>query len=127
MPRTREHAERYADALSALATATHRPTSVVNNGEHYAIRVDFAFGRHLLATNTEAGLSDDPDATVWWTVRFYEQTDDPSAATVLAEARAEWLVDAFDTAIAALRADGDWAEPACSAEGSLTEVAPNSD
>lgn len=115
MPRKKEHSERYADALTALATATRRPTSVVNHGEDYAIRVDFAFGRHLLATNTDAGLSDDPDATVWWTVRFYEHAEEHAAAAVLAEVRDEWLVDAFDAAVATLRAQGKWAE----AEGTV--------
>jgi len=112
MPRKREHTERYADALATLAAATHRPTNVVNYGDDYAIRVEFAFGRYLLATNTEAGLSDDPDVVAWWMVRFFDLPDD---VTPVHESRAHWLVDAFDDAVDALRSAGNWSEP----EGTL--------
>jgi len=116
MPRKREHSQRYADALAALATVTRRSTAVVNHGDDYAIRVDFVFGRYLLATNTDAGLSDDPDSESWWTVRFFDSSGDgadpSSGTTAIAEARAEWLADAFDDAVATLRAAGNWTDSA---------------
>lgn len=108
MPRKRQHSERHEDALTALAVASHRPAYVVGDGGGYAIRVDFACGRYLLATNTDVGLNDDPDATEWWMVRFFEL---PDTATPLYQARAQWLVDAFDDAVKALRDAGNWPEP----------------
>ncbi|MBM4569070.1 hypothetical protein GS489_00775 [Rhodococcus hoagii] len=107
MPRKRQRSERHADALTALAVASHRPTHVVSDGGVFAVRVDFAFGRYLLATNTVVGPSDDPDATEWWTVRFFQL---PDTATPLYQVRAQWLVDAFDDAVNALRDAGNWTE-----------------
>lgn len=108
MPRKKEHADRYADALTALSAATHRPTHVVNHGDGYAIRVDFAFDRFLVATNTAAGLSDDPDAPDGWLVRFCETQD--SGVRVLAEAHRDWLVDAFDAVFETVDRSGEWIE-----------------
>jgi len=124
VPRTQEHADRYADALTALAAATHRPTSVVNIGGEYAIRVDFAFGMYVLATNTEHGLSSDPDARDIWLVRFFEQTPDESTSdNELVRARHEWLADAFDLVIAELIRTGQWV----SSDAMLHEIAPRPD
>ncbi|NKR42898.1 hypothetical protein GS467_11335 [Rhodococcus hoagii] len=121
MPRTQEHAARYADALTALAAATHRPTNVVNIGGEYAIRVDFAFGMYVLATNTEHGLSSDPDARDIWLVRLFEQTSDDTTGDVeLVRARHEWLADAFDLVIAELISTGKWV----SSDAMLHEIAP---
>lgn len=107
MPRTREHADHYADALTVLAAATHRPASVVNTGAGYAIRVDFEYNRFLLATNHEVdGLSDAHAAADRWTVRFFQAAAD-GGADELVSAEHEWLVDAFDLAIAELDRSGN--------------------
>ncbi|PTR30511.1 hypothetical protein C8K36_102362 [Rhodococcus sp. OK519] len=124
MPRTHEHADRYSDALTTLAAATHRPTNVVNIGGVYAIRVDFAFGMYVLATNTEHGLSSDPDARDIWLVRFFEQNSDASAEDIeLVAARHEWLADAFDLVIAELISTGKWV----SSDAMFHEIAPRPD
>jgi len=107
MPRTQEHTERYQDALITLATATHRPANIVNLGDRYAIRVDFEFNRYALATNSEEGLTADVDAIETWCVAFYQQH--PSGADeLLAEVTNEWLADAFDHSLEALRKSGSW-------------------
>lgn len=124
MPRRQEHADRYADALTALAAATHRPTNIVNIGGEYAIRVDFAFGMYVLATNTEHGLSSDPDARDIWFVRFFEQAPDGAGTdTELAVARHEWLADAFDLLIAEMVHTGKWV----SSDAMFHEIAPRPD
>lgn len=108
MPRTREHADHYADALTVLATATHRPANVVNTGAGYAIRVDFEYNRYLLATDHVVdGLSGAASAASRWVVRFYQDSAD-SDAEVLVTAEREWLVDAFDLAIVELGRTGNW-------------------
>ncbi|QBJ95221.1 hypothetical protein ERC79_04055 [Rhodococcus sp. ABRD24] len=106
MPRRQEHSEQYADALVALAAATHRPVNVVNADGEYAIRVDFAFGVYALATNSESGLSADPDAGEVWRVRFVGQRE--VGDELLSEARHEWLADAFDAALDEFRRAGHW-------------------
>lgn len=107
MPRTHEHASHYADALTALAAATHRPANVVNTGAGYAIRVDFEYNRYLLATNhSDDGLSDDAAAVDRWVVRIFQDSADADAVQLVA-AEAEWLVDAFDRAIAELARTGN--------------------
>ncbi|MFC9515227.1 hypothetical protein ACFTSD_05835 [Nocardiaceae bacterium NPDC056970] len=104
MPLTGEHTRRYADALVALAAATHRPANIVNLGETYAIRVEFELGRHLLATNDGGDLSTGGgDGS--WTVRLCGRSGE-----VLAEADGEWLVDAFDAVIATLRSSDWWTD-----------------
>ncbi len=108
MPRMRDHADRYADALAALSAATHRPTSIVEYGDDFAIRVDFAFNRFLIATNTDVGLCDDPDVADGWIVRFCEGGE--SGTRVLAESRRDWLVDAFDQVFETVDRAGDWIE-----------------
>ncbi|WP_305094935.1 hypothetical protein [Prescottella sp. R16] len=108
MPRRQEHADRYTDALAALSAATHRPTNIVEYGDGFAIRVDFAFDRFLVAVNTDTGLSDDPDAVEGWIVRFCETAD--SGVRVLAESRKGWLVDAFDDVFEAVDKAGQWIE-----------------
>ncbi|NKS74000.1 hypothetical protein GS531_17410 [Rhodococcus hoagii] len=121
MPRTQEHAARYADALTALAAATHRPTNVVNIGGEYAIRVDFAFGMYVLATNTEHGLSSDPDAgTSGWCDSSSRPRTTTRGDVELVRARHEWLADAFDLVIAELISTGKW----ISSDAMLHEIAP---
>ncbi|WP_430335753.1 hypothetical protein [Rhodococcus sp. ACT016] len=108
MPRTREYADRYADALTVLAAATHRPANVVNTGGGYAIRVDFEYNRYLLATDHAVeGLSGDTTAASHWVVRFYQDSADTDAE-LLVTAEHEWLVDAFDRAMAELGRTGNW-------------------
>lgn len=107
MPRTREHADQYVDALTALAAATHRPANVVNTGAGYAIRVDFEYNRFLLATNHDVdGLSGDHAAVERWTVRFFQAVAD-GRDEQLVRADHEWLVDAFDLVIAELGRTGN--------------------
>ncbi|PTR23507.1 hypothetical protein C8K36_10989 [Rhodococcus sp. OK519] len=107
MPRTREYADHYADALTALAAATHRPANVVNTGAGYAIRVDFEYNRFLLATNHEVeGLSGDQASVERWTVRFFQAVPDGGAEELVA-AEHQWLADAFDQAIAELGRTGN--------------------
>lgn len=110
MPRTREHTDHYADALTALATATHRPANVVNTGSGYAIRVDFEYNRYLLATNHVVnGLSGYDESSDRWMVRFY-QGSDSAEPEVLVTTEHQWLVDAFDLAMAELGRSGNWIE-----------------
>lgn len=108
MPRTQEHADRYTDALIALAAATHRPANIVNIVDRYAIRVDFEFNRYVLATNSEDGLTSDVDAIESWHVAFFQQSDDATADELLAQAQHEWLADAFDQALDVLRRSVNW-------------------
>lgn len=107
MPRTQEHADRYDDALTALAAATHRPASIVNTADRYAIRVDFEFNRYVLATNSEDGLTSDVDAIDTWHVAIFQAVDE-TVDELLAGAEHAWLADAFDQAIDALRRSGKW-------------------
>lgn len=110
MPRTREHTDHYADALTALATATHRPANVVNTGSGYAIRVDFEYNRYLLATNHVVnGLSGYDESSDRWMVRFYQDSDS-AEPEVLVTTEHQWLVDAFDLAMAELGRSGNWIE-----------------
>ncbi|GCE43521.1 hypothetical protein Rhow_007751 [Rhodococcus wratislaviensis] len=101
MPLTVEHTTRYADALTTLALAAHRPATVVNTGAGYAVRVDFERGIHLLATNAPGDLSSDPDAQNPWVVRFFQRQPDADDVQ-LVEVTGEWLVDAFDHALAVM-------------------------
>lgn len=110
MPRTREHTDRYADALTALAATTHRPANVVNTGTGYAIRVDFEYNRYLLATNhVVAGLSGHDETAGRWLVRFF-QASDAAEPELLVSAEHQWLVDAFDVVMAELARSGKWIE-----------------
>ncbi|CBH50570.1 hypothetical protein [Prescottella equi] len=106
MPRRRELAARYADALAALAEATHHPANVVNLDGRYAIRVDLAHNRFLLAANTAEGLSDDPDTSGAWLIRICQEN--AGAPLVLASACESWLIDAFDSALETLQHSSDW-------------------
>ncbi|MFE7423600.1 hypothetical protein [Rhodococcus sp. NPDC057529] len=101
MPLTVEHTTRYADALTTLALAAHRPATVVNTGAGYAVRVDFERSIHLLATNAPGDLSSDPDAQNPWVVRFFQRNPDADDVQ-LVEVTGEWLADAFDQALAAM-------------------------
>lgn len=94
--------QRYTDAVTVLAAETHRPVSVVLHQGRHVVRVDFEFGRYLLARNDDTGATTDPDASGDWTVTVHDELD-PSAG-VLAEATDEWLVDAFDLVFDAARA-----------------------
>lgn len=106
MPLTRRHAERYRDALVALAAATHRPANIVNLGETYAIRVEFELGRYLLATNDGGDLAtEDGGGDGCWTVRLCGHR-----GGVLAEADGEWLVDAFDAVVDQARSSDWWTD-----------------
>ena len=105
MPLTVEHTTRYADALMTLALAAHRPATVVNTGTGYAVRVDFERGIYLLATNAPGDLSSDPDAQNPWVVTFFQKqpaAEDSRLVTVTGE----WLVDAFDQALAMMPISG---------------------
>lgn len=105
MPLTVEHTTRYADALMTLALAAHRPATVVNTGAGYAVRVDFERNIHLLATNAPGDLSSDPDAQNPWVVRFFQRQPDTDDVQ-LVEVTGEWLVDAFDQALAVMPIPG---------------------
>lgn len=106
MPLRRELAARYADALGALASATHRTATVVNIGGRYALRVELEYGRFVLAANTVEGLSRDPDAAGTWYVRICSGAEEDP--TVLADAHGDWVIDAFDDAYSALRQSAHW-------------------
>lgn len=106
MPRRREHAARYADALAVLAEATHHPANVVNLDGRYAIRVDLAHNRFVLAANSAEGLSDDPDTSGTWLIRICQE--DTRAPLVLASACDPWLIDAFDSALETLQQSSAW-------------------
>jgi len=108
VPRTQEHADRYRDALTALAAATQRPANVVNTGAGYAIRVDFEYNRYLLASNAADGLTDAAEDTSEWRVSLYQGVTDGTSDELLAAAEHAWLVDAFDLAFADIRAEGKW-------------------
>lgn len=123
MPRTQEHADRYRDALTALAAATQRPANVVNTGAGYAIRVDFEFNRYLLASNATDGLSDAVEDRSEWRVSLYQGATDGTSDELLATAGHAWLVDAFDSAFADIRAEGKWQ----AADASFDEFNPTSD
>ncbi|ANS25751.1 hypothetical protein JOJ86_001909 [Rhodococcus percolatus] len=123
MPRTQEHADRYRDALTALAAATQRPANVVNTGAGYAIRVDFEYNRYLLASNAADGLTDTVEDTSEWRVSLYQGVTDGTSDELLAAAEHAWLVDAFDLAFADIRAKGKWQ----SADASFDEFTPTND
>ena len=106
MPLRREFAAHYADALQALASATHRPATVVNIGGRYMLRVELEYGRFILAANTVEGLSRDPDSANMWHVRVCTGPED--APTVLADAHGDWVIDAFDDAYSALQGSTHW-------------------
>lgn len=123
MPRTQEHADRYRDALTALAAATQRPANVVNTGAGYAIRVDFEYNRYLLASNANEGLTDSIGDTSEWRVSLYQGVSDGTPDELLAAAEHAWLVDAFDLAFADIRAEGKWQ----TADVSFDEFNPTDD
>ncbi|WP_233365742.1 hypothetical protein [Rhodococcus globerulus] len=107
MPLTMKYSAKYNDALIALAAATQRPANIVNIAGDYAIRVDLEYNRYAIATNTRRGLSDDPDASGTWLVRFFQTDIDGASDQLLAEATRQWLVDAFDSALQHLEALGN--------------------
>ncbi|MBC2641273.1 MULTISPECIES: hypothetical protein [unclassified Rhodococcus (in: high G+C Gram-positive bacteria)] len=123
MPLTEQHTTRYADALMTLALAARRPATVVNTGTGYAVRVDFEHSVHLLATNAPGDLSSDPDAQHPWTVRFVQRQIE-GEDTQLVEVTGEWLVDAFDRALAALPIPGIGDEPETEPSSPAGCVAP---
>ncbi|MBC2639966.1 MULTISPECIES: hypothetical protein [unclassified Rhodococcus (in: high G+C Gram-positive bacteria)] len=123
MPRTQEHADRYRDALTALAAATQRPANVVNTGAGYAIRVDFEYNRYLLASNATEGLTDSVGDTSEWRVSLYQGVSDGTSDELLAAAEHAWLVDAFDLAFADIRAEGKWQ----TADAAFDEFTPTDD
>ena len=105
MPLTKKFSEMYDDALVALAAASQRPAAVVNLDGQYAIRVDFEYGRYVLATNSPRGLWDEPDVSGSWWVRIV-QTVDGGGEMLLAQAEKPWLIDAFDAAVDHLESGG---------------------
>jgi hypothetical protein len=107
MPLTVKYAEIYNDALIALAAATQRPANIVNLADAYAIRVDLEYNRYVLATNTPQGLSNEPGVSGTWLVRFFQADIDGAPDELLTEATDQWLIDAFDSALASLEADGN--------------------
>lgn len=102
-----KYAEVYNDALIALAAATQRPANIVNLGDAYAIRVDLEYNRYVVATNTPHGLSNEPGISGTWLVRFFQADIDGAPGELLTEATNQWLIDAFDTALTSLEADGN--------------------
>ncbi|MFE4500166.1 hypothetical protein ACFRFQ_09890 [Rhodococcus sp. NPDC056743] len=107
MPLTSKHSETYNDALIALAAATQRPANVVNLAGGYAIRVDLEYNRYVLATNTPLGLSDETHDAGSWLVRFFQTRIGGLSDELLAEATDEWLIDAFDSVLNHIEADGN--------------------
>jgi hypothetical protein len=107
MPLTKKYSKIYNDALIALAAVTQRPANIVNLAGFYAIRVDLEYNRYLLATNTDRGLSDEPDTTGSWTVRIFQADIESVPDALLTEAADSWLVDAFDSALAHLESGGN--------------------
>lgn len=103
MPRRPEFTGRYTDALHALEVSTQRSARVENLDGLYALRVDFDFGRYLLATNTDdfSGLADH-DAGAPWRVRFFDGAFADGQSIVVADRSAAWLIDAYDAAVADL-------------------------
>ncbi|WP_064058037.1 hypothetical protein [Prescottella equi] len=112
----------YTDAVTVLAAATHRPVRVVLYRGRRVVRVDFEFGRFLLARNDDTGTTTDPDACGDWTVTVHDEQD-PSAG-VLAEATDEWLADAFDRVYDVARAVPG-RQLAASAADAATVAAPS--
>lgn len=107
MPLRGKYSEKYNDALIALATASQRPANVVNLAGEYAIRVDLEYNRYVVATNTPRGLSDEPDTSGTWLVRILQVGRDDLPHELLTEATDPWLIDAFDSAVRYLKADGN--------------------
>lgn len=107
MPLTVKYSETYNDALIALAAATQRPASVVNVAGVYAIRVDLEYSRYVIAANTPHGLSDDPEAEGSWLVRIFQACGDSTPDELLTHTTHVWLIDAFDSALEQLEADGN--------------------
>ncbi|MDV6271838.1 hypothetical protein [Rhodococcus globerulus] len=107
MPLRGKYSEKYNDALIALAAASQRPANVVNLAGEYAIRVDLEYNRYVVATNTPQGLSGEPDASGSWLVRIFQSGNDDAPHELLTEATDQWLIDAFDSALEHLEADGN--------------------
>lgn len=107
MPLRGKYSEKYNDALIALAAASQRPANVINLAGEYAIRVDLEYNRYVVATNTPRGLSDEPDASGSWLVRIFQSGNDDTPHELLTEAADQWLIDAFDSALRHLKADGN--------------------
>lgn len=94
--------DRFADAVAVLATATHRPVRLAVHDGAQVVRVDFEFGRYILARTTESGPGADPDADGSWIVSVH---DEGVSTRTVAEAMHEWLADAFDLVADAVRAE----------------------
>lgn len=92
--------------MIALAAATQRPANVVNLAGDYAIRVDLEYSRYVLATNTARGLPDGTCVAGSWLVRIFQSQNGGLSDELLANATDEWLIDAFDSALGNLEADG---------------------
>lgn len=107
MPLRGKYSEKYDDALIALAAASHRPANVVNLAGEYAIRVDLEYNRYVLATNTPRGLANEPDASGTWLIHIFQASQDDVPHELLTEASDPWLIDAFDSALRNLKADGN--------------------
>ncbi|MGG7104784.1 hypothetical protein [Rhodococcus sp. 24CO] len=107
MPLTVKYSQTYNDALTTLATVTQRPVNVVNLAGMYAIRVELEYSRHVIATNTPHGLSEDPEVEGSWLVRIFQTHGDAAPDELLTHSTHAWLVDAFDSALGQLEADGN--------------------
>ncbi|NRI69842.1 hypothetical protein FEZ60_30450 [Rhodococcus sp. MS16] len=110
MPLRGKYSEKYNDALIALAAASQRPANVVNLAGEYAIRVELEYSRYVVATNTPGGLADEPDASGTWLVRIFHAGNDDAPHELLTEATDQWLIDAYDSALRHLKADGNTIE-----------------
>ncbi|QCQ90000.1 hypothetical protein [Rhodococcus sp. SGAir0479] len=97
----------YTDALIAFAAATHLPACVDLMGTGYVIRADFEFGRFLVASNTNGGLSDTRSEDELWTVGVYQQS--ATGAKLLATEADHGLMGAYGRAVEQLETAGSWA------------------
>ncbi|WP_420880347.1 hypothetical protein [Rhodococcus sp. (in: high G+C Gram-positive bacteria)] len=97
------HHRRFDDAVHALSIVTHRPTKIVIFQSESAVRVEFAFRRHVLATH---GFDDAGEDS--WQVQFRDHRHAPEH--VLARAHRYWLIDAFDAVITELDRTDQWVE-----------------
>jgi len=94
------------DAAATLAVCTRRPVSIVAYAESWAVRVDLAHETYVLAVPVAVTAATDPDAPVRWTVSFHAART--GNEEVLSQATHDWLADALELAVDALRGTASW-------------------